>query len=127
MGRNSSTQPPPPNPLAAPSVVGLEAGREVARRNQRRRRLRDSATSGLGALVVAAAVAGAAFVGYTVYGDHQADERIESEQRRAEMEQQRSGDNVLDAIDELEDQPLWNGPGTPGLGVGDDVDHDDDG
>ncbi len=119
MARNRSTQPDAPHPLAAPSVIGLEAGRTAARRNQRRRRLRDSLTSGLGALIAAAAVAVAAYVGYTIYGEQQANERLESEQRRAELDAERSGDNVRDAIDELEEQPRWNGPGNPNFGVGD--------
>ncbi len=118
MGRNSSPQQQPWNPLAAPSVIGLEAGREVARRNQRRRRFRDTITSGIGALVAVVVVAVAAYVGYTIFGEQQETERIESELRRAELQEQRSGDNVLDAIDELEEQPKWNGPGNPNFGVG---------
>jgi len=119
MARSRTSQQEVVHPLAAPSVIGLEAGREAARRNQRRRRFRDSLTSGLGALVAAAVVAVAAYVGYTIYGEHQATERFESDQRRAELQEQRSGDNVLDAIDEIEEQPRWNGPGNPNFGVGD--------
>jgi hypothetical protein len=120
MSRNSAPRQEPVNPLAPPSVIGLEPGREIARRNQRRRRLRDSATFGVGALVAAVFVMAAAYVGYTIFDEQQSTERIESEQRRAELQEQRSGDNVLDAIDDLEDSPKWNGPGNPNFGVGDD-------
>ena len=81
--------------------------------------MRDSITSGIVALVVVAVLAVAGYIGYTIYGEQQANDRTESEQRRAELELQRSGDNVLDAIDELEEQPKWNGPGNPSFGVGD--------
>ena len=119
MGRNSSPQHQPVNPLAAPSVYGLEAGREAARRNQRRHRMRDSATSWIGALVGIAVLAALAYVGYSIYGEQQVNDRAEFELRRAQIEQERSGYNVSDAIDELEDQPIWNGPGNPNFGVGD--------
>ena len=119
MGRNSSPQQQPVNPLAAPSVYGLEAGREVARRNQRRHRMRDSAASAVGALVGIAVLAAVVYVGYAIYDEQQVNDRAESELRRAQIEQERSGDNISDAIDELEEQPIWNGPGNPNFGVGD--------
>ncbi len=119
MGRNSSHQQEAMNPLSSPSVVGLEAGRELARRNQRRRRMRDSATSVISALVGIAVLIAAVSIGYTIYEEQQTNDRAESELRRAELERERSGDDIHDAIDELEDQPIWNGPGNPSFGVGD--------
>lgn len=118
MARSSSSQQQPPNPLGAPSVIGLEGGRELARREQRRRRLRDSITSGLGALVGVSVLAAAAYVGYSIYDEQQTNDRVEADQRRAELEVERSGDGVIEAIDELEEQPRWNGPGNPSFGVG---------
>jgi hypothetical protein len=117
MSRHSSRQQQAVNPLAAPSVDGLQAGREAARRDQRRRRHRDSITSGLGVLLLVGVVTGAAYVGYTIFVEQEENERVESELRRSELQQERSGNNVLDAIDELEDQPKWNGPGNPSFGV----------
>lgn len=119
MARSSSSQQQTLNPLGAPSVVGLEAGREAARREQRRRRFRDSVTSGLGAVVGIAVLAAAAYVGYSIYDEQRANERLEAEERRAQTDQQGSGDDLRDAIDELEQQPKWNGPGNPNFGVGD--------
>ena len=119
MARSSSTQHQPANPLGSPSVVGLEGGRELARRQQRRRRLQHSATVAAGVVVATAVLVVAAFVGFELYQEQQVNDRAESELRRAEIAQRRSGDNVSDAIDELEEQPIWNGPGNPSFGVGD--------
>lgn len=114
MARNRNDQ--APNPLGAPHVSGLEAGRELARRQQRRRKLRNTVTSGIGAILVIGFAAGAAYVGYSIYDEQQTNERREAEQRRAELRDP----SVREVIDDLEEQPKWNGPGAPGLGVGED-------
>ena len=119
MARSSSTQERPLHPLGAPSVLGLDAGRDVARRRQRRRRALNTVTSGIGALIGIAVLAAAAYVGYAIYDEQQATDRVEAEQRRAELERERTGDDVINAIDELEESPKWNGPGNPTFGVGD--------
>lgn len=108
------------NPLGPSAVVGLEGGREVARRRQRRRHLKDKTISAAGAIVAIAVVAAAAYVGYTFYVEEQASERREIEQRQAVLN--RSGEDIHDAIDELEQSPAWNGPGNPTFGVGERVD-----
>ena len=113
------------NPLGPSAVFGLEGGRAVARRRQRRRHLKDKSISAAGAIIVVAVVAAAAYVGYTFYEEQQAGDRLEIEQRQAELDRQRSGDDLHDAIDELEVSPAWNGPGNPTFGVGERVDVDE--
>lgn len=114
--RRSSSQ--GTNPLGPSAVVGLEGGRELARRRQRRRHLRDKSIGAAGAIIAVAVVASVAYVGYTIYDEQQASERIETEQRQAELARQRSGEGLRDVIDDLEESPVWNGPGNPTFGVG---------
>ncbi len=107
------------NPLGPSAVIGLEGGRELARRRQRRKLLKDKVFGVAGAIVAIAVVAAAAYVGYTFYGEQQTADRVESEQRQAELDREGSGDGIREAIDELEETPHWNGPGNPAFGVGD--------
>lgn len=103
------------NPLGAPSVTGLQAGRQLARRQQRRRRLLNSITSGFGVAVALAVAVGAAYIGYSIYDEQQASDRREAELRRSEFVEP----DVREVIEDLEVQPKWNGPGAPSFGVGD--------
>lgn len=105
------------NPLGPSAVIGLEGGRELARRRQRRKQLKDKIFGVSGAIIALAVVASAAYIGYTIYDETQAKERLESEQRQAENDGE--GTTIRDAIDELEETPRWNGPGNPTFGVGD--------
>ncbi|MDW3215084.1 MAG: hypothetical protein R8G01_13860 [Ilumatobacteraceae bacterium] len=106
------------NPLGPSAVFGLEAGREHARRRQRRSQFKDKVFGAAGAIVAMAVVASVAYVGYTIYTEQQASDRLETEQRQAELDRQGSGNDLRDAIDELENSPAWNGPGNPTFGVG---------
>lgn len=119
MGRNASSHQQPVNPLGSPSVVGLDAGRELARRNQRRRRVMDSAATAVAALIGVAVLTVAVYVGYSIYTEQQGNDRVESELRRAELERQAGDQDVRTIIEDLEDEPIWNGPGNPSFGVGD--------
>lgn len=119
MSRNSSPHQQPQNPLAAPSVVGLDVGREMARRHQRRRRFQDSAATMVAVVAGIAVLAATVYIGYSIYDEQQTSDRLEAELRRTSLEQQGSGDDVRDAIEQLQDQPVWNGPGNPTFGVGD--------
>lgn len=119
------TPPQPANVLGSRSVVGLEAGREVSRKQQRRRRRRDRIATSLMALIAIGAAAGAGWFGYQFFTENQATERIESDQRRAELDREGSGDDLKRAIEELEETPAWNGPGNPAFGVGNDTPNED--
>jgi len=119
MSRNSSSHEQPLNPLGSPSVMGLEVGRELARRHQRRRRIQDSAATWMAVVIGVAVVTATVYVGYSIYDEQQTTDRVEAELRRASTEQQGSGDDVRDAIEQLQDEPVWNGPGNPSFGVGD--------
>jgi uncharacterized membrane protein YebE (DUF533 family) len=118
MARRQAVQQQAVNPLGPSAVVGLEGGRELARRRQRRRQLKDKAFGTAGAIVAIAVVAAAAYVGYVIYHEQQASARVETEQRQAELNRQATGDKLRHAIDELEESPHWNGPGNPTFGVG---------
>ena len=69
--------------------------------------------SGLMFLVVGGVVSGAGYYLWQFYTDEQ-DRTLNEEP--AVVDQRDT--NVI--IDDLEDNPRWNGPGTPAFGVGDD-------
>lgn len=121
MARRRTSQRSAVNPLGPSAVVGLEVGREQARRLQRRKQIKDKIFGTAGAIVALGVVASAAYIGYTIYQETQEADRLESERRQAELD--REGDpTIRDAIDELEETPRWNGPGNPTFGVGDEID-----
>lgn len=110
---------PSTHPLASQAVYGLAGGRSAARRTHRWRRLRNRVSSFVMMVVLAAAVGGGAWVGYSMYEAHQANEDLEREQKHAEFLREHSGEDVGDVIDDLNVRPKWNGPGNPTFGVGD--------
>jgi hypothetical protein len=73
-------------------------------------------------IVLMAAIGGAGWFAYTAYVEHDANNRLETDRRVAEIERQRSGRTTDDIIEQLEQTPAWNGPGNPTFGVGDDTD-----
>ncbi len=100
-------------------MIGLDAGRKVAARQARRKRVKDRIALLVVATFAVGVLGGAAYVGYTIYDEQQDKDAIEREQRQAELEREGTGDDLRDAIDELEESPAWNGPGNPTFGVGD--------
>lgn len=106
------------HPNSSRAVDGLEAGRTVARRMQRRRRRRDRVMAGFVAIVAIAALSATAWLGYQFYTEQQTDDLLDTEQVRLDRPE-RTGDDLRDAITELDGQPRWNGPGNPTFGVGD--------
>lgn len=111
--------PEPYHPLASRAVVGLDAGRRTARRTQRWRRWRDRAVSLAVAGLVLAVVGAAAWYGYEFYQEQQDEDLLENEQNRVVTGGDGTGNDLRNAIDELERSPHWNGPGNPAFGVGD--------
>lgn len=103
--------------LGGRAVLGLEGGRELARLQQRRRRVADRVKSGIIGLIAIAVIAVGGWVGYTLYEEQQRADAEEREQREAELDP--NGDDLREAIDELEESPKWNGPGNANFGVGD--------
>jgi hypothetical protein len=112
---------PQPGRIPSPAVDGLDAGRDLARVQFRRKRRRDRIRNVFIAVIVLAVLGGFGYAGYIAYGDFADDEEVERQEIRAELdaENPRSGDDLRDAIDTLETEPKFNGPGVPGLGVGD--------
>ena len=98
--------------LLPPAVEGLAAGRKVAQHRHRRRRLRTAISRTIGLAVVMGAVGGAGYVGYEVWLAEDGWD-TDGEQRQVSEEELRG------VIDDLEDNPRWNGPGNPTFGVGD--------
>jgi hypothetical protein len=94
------------------AVHGLEGGRERARRRASRRRLQSTLVSGVMFLVVAGVLGGAGYYLWQFYADEQERNTTDGPARV----EQRDPNEV---IDELEDNPRWNGPGNPTFGVGD--------
>lgn len=111
---------PEPGRLPSPAVHGLDAGRDHARTQFRRKRRRDRIRNVFFALIGLTVLGGAGYAGYVMYGDFEDDEDQERREIRAELdgENPRTGDDLRDAIDTLETEPKFNGPGVPGLGVG---------
>ena len=108
--------------LDKPAVHGLDAGRHVAERRRRRNKIKDRIISTIIAIVALGFVGVGAWAGYTIYEDQQDKDAEERRRVQAELNSRGSGDDLRDAIDELETTPKWNGPGNPAFGVGDDPD-----
>ena len=116
-------QAPPPElgRPPSPAVHGLDVGRDHARSQFRRKRRRDRIRNLVFAVTGLAVLGGFGYVGYLMYGDFEDDQELERQEIRADLDSERrgSGDELRDAIDTLESEPKFNGPGVPGLGVGD--------
>lgn len=119
--RLQDVAPPEPGRLPTATVVGLEKGRDHARKLHRKKRRTEKARSGFYIALVIALLGGGAYAGYLFYGDFEDGEEQERQEIRAELDAERggTGNDLLDSIDELETQPQFNGPGVPALGVGD--------
>ena len=109
----------PYNPLGSRAVAGLDHGRDVARKQQRRRRRRDRITSTITFLLVLGVVGAAAWFGYAFYQEQSTDDLLEDEFERID-EADRTGNDLDDAINQLETEGRWNGPGNPVFGVEED-------
>lgn len=106
-------------PIGRPAVVGIDAGRKQAEKLHRRRRRKDRVVSSLVAVAALGFVAVGAWAGYTIYEEQREQEVRDREERQAELRNSGSGDDLRDAIDELETTPKWNGPGNETFGIGD--------
>lgn len=105
-------------PATGPGAIGLDLGREAARRAQRRKRRHDRIITLLLTTVAAGLLGVAGWFGYQTYLDHQEQNDRERDRRVAEIERQRADEEVTDVIRDLEGSPKWNGPGNPSFGVG---------
>lgn len=109
---------PSTNPLGSPAVIGLEGGRKLAEKRQRRKRRKQRVSSFVTISILLGVVAAAGYIGYTVYAEQQDADRIEQQQRQAELDAARSRRTTDELIDDLRETPRWNGPGAPAFGVG---------
>lgn len=91
------------------AVLGLEHGRERAHAAARRTRRKNVVLNAALVIVAAAFVAFGGYVGWQVF--------------EASENEPVNGPTVplspTEAIERLEEQPRWGGPGTPAFGVGD--------
>ena len=90
-------------------VHGLEHSRHHARRHGRRRRRANLVKNTLVAVVAFGVVGGAGYFAWTEFGRDTGPETPSTGGRLTPTE----------AIEVLEEQPRWNGPGNPTFGVGD--------
>ena len=61
--------------------------------------------------------AGAAWFGYQVYLDHSRNAEQEHQQGVEEWERKHAEQSIDDVIDDIEEDPVFNGPGAPRLGL----------
>ena len=109
MGKRSTVeQPSRANPAA---VVGLEHGRRHAAKQARRKNRSNTIAVGVMAVLAIGSVGLAAYAGWTLLlSEVVADTDNGPALRDVDPNE---------AIDILEEQPRWNGPGTPAFGIGD--------
>jgi hypothetical protein len=69
-------------------------------------------------IAVVIGVAGGAWVGYQVYLEHTKDAKIEHQRGVEEQARRHAEESLVDVIDDLEQTPVFNGPGAPALGLG---------
>lgn len=101
------------SPLLAPSVHGLDGGRQRARRRAATKRVKNAITAGVMFVLAVVAVGTAGYLAWQEFGAEQ--ERNET--NRAVVVQ--PTDDEL--IERFENAPRWNGPGAPAFGVGDEA------
>jgi len=95
--------------LAPATVEGLEHGQKRARRRAARRRRKNTITTWFVISIMAGIVGVAGYYGWQFYQDEQQQHLNDGEiQKRTPHE----------ALDILQNQPQWNGPGNPNFGVG---------
>lgn len=85
------------------------AGRQRAQKHASRRRRKDTVISAALFLVAAAFVVFGGYIGWEIY-------LASNDENDGNGPERRSPEQV---IEQLEDQPKWNGPGAPAFGVGD--------
>jgi len=69
-------------------------------------------------IVVVIGVAAGAWVGYQVYVEHTKEAEIEHQRGVEEQARRHAEESLVDVIDDLEQTPVFNGPGAPALGLG---------
>ncbi len=114
--RGKASQASPPAHVTQ-AVYGLDAGRAQARRSNRARQFRSRLLTLTMTAILLAGVAGAAWVGYQAYVDHSRKAEQEHQQGVQEWERKHAEQSMDDVIDDIEEDPVFNGPGAPRLGL----------
>ena len=112
---------PAPHVYGGQAVYGLDIAVAHASRRRGRRRLWNQAVTLVTAIVVAAGVVAGMWFGYQVYLEHTKDAEIEHQQGVDEMARLNAEKTVVDVIDDLEQEPTFNGPLAPDLGLAPDA------
>ena len=118
--RGKASQASPPAHVTQ-AVYGLDLGRAQARRSNRMRQLRSRLLTLTMILVLLAGAAGAAWVGYQAYLDHSRKAEQEHQQGVEAWERKHAEQSIDDVIDDIEEDPVFNGPGAPRLGLAPDA------
>jgi hypothetical protein len=92
------------------AVVGLDAGRSRARQRAARHRAKDRIVTTVMFVLAGAIVATAAYYGYQFY--------MEEQQQPVFDTGPQPGRQADEIVEDLMEQPRWNGPGSPAFGVG---------
>ena len=114
--RGTASQPPPPA-HATQAVYGLDVARAHARRSSRVRQVWNRIVTVALTIAVVLGLAGAAWLGYQVYLDHSQKAEIEHQQGVEQWERKHAEESIDDVIDDIEQDPVFNGPGAPDLGL----------
>ena len=114
--RGKAPQPPPP-PYATQAVYGLDLARAQGRRSSRVRQAWNRAVTVALTIALLLGLAGAAWLGYQAYLDHSHKAELEHQEGVAEWERKHAEESIDDVIDNIEADPVFNGPGAPRLGL----------
>lgn len=105
--RSTASQPTRAN---SPSVIGLEHGRLHAAKQSKRRSRSNAIKTGTLAVLAAGSLG---LAGYAFYGYYESEQQREADERPAPSDM-----DEREAIEILENQPRWNGPGNATFGIG---------
>jgi hypothetical protein len=109
---------PSPHIYGGQAVYGLDVAHAHADRARHRRRLWNQAVTVAAAIVVAVGIVAGIWIGYEVYLEHTKDAQIEHQLGVEEQARRNAKRTVVDVIEELQQEPTFNGPGAPVFGLG---------
>lgn len=92
-------------------MIGLEHGRAHAARQSKRKSRSNAIKTGTLAVLAAGSLG---MAGYAIFNYYESEQQREANERQAPTDM-----DEREALEILENQPAWNGPGNATFGVGD--------